>query len=156
MSNAVRRSISSPKKSRRIGSLPCAGQTSTIPPRTANSARCSTKFSRLYPITDSDEIKLSRSRVSPRETFIGETSSSGASSCATERADATRIRGRSLLCSLHLRSDRMAITELSGLTRSRGCVSQPGQSATSSSNSADNASRRMSASVEVAVTTSVS
>jgi len=34
------------KKSRRIGSCPCAGQRSTMPPRTANSARCSTRLSR--------------------------------------------------------------------------------------------------------------
>ena len=46
MSKVVSRSTSSPKKSRRTGCSPCAGQTSTIPPRTANSARCSTRLSR--------------------------------------------------------------------------------------------------------------
>ena len=158
MSNVVRRSMSSPKKSRRIGSFPCAGHTSTMPPRTANSARCSTKFSRRYPIEESDEIKLSRSSDAPRRTFIGATSSSGERSCATDLADATRMRGRSLLRSLQRSSERIAMTELSGLTRSRGWVSHPGHKATQSSSlsSAPSASRRTSASVDVAVTTKVS
>ena len=44
--NAVRRSTSSPHRSRRTGSSAVEGNTSTMPPRTANSPRCSTWCSR--------------------------------------------------------------------------------------------------------------
>ena len=44
--NAVRRSTSSPHRSMRTGSSAVEGKTSTIPPRTANSPRCSTWCSR--------------------------------------------------------------------------------------------------------------
>ena len=91
--------------------------------------------------------------LGPASKTYGARSGSGESSWAMERAEATTTRGARPSRSRQRSSERIAITWLSGLTRSRGWVSQPGHCATSLSPSqALRASVTCSASLEVAVT----
>ncbi len=137
--NWVSLSTSSPQRSIRSGESAVEGKTSTIEPRTANSPRCSTWYSRRYPNATSFATSSSRSTWAPRVTCTGSLSST----CGPKRwrsaltvetmtegtpEPLTPSRSRR---SRHMSSRRRPIVSTAGLTRSKGRVSQAGKTATS-------------------------
>ena len=83
--NAVSRSTSSPHRSMRTGTSAVEGNTSTIPPRTANSPRCSTWCSRRYPRATRSARSAPSSTCWPRRMTIGAVPSGGPSRWSSAR-----------------------------------------------------------------------
>ena len=126
-------SISSPKNSTRSGCSSVGGKTSTMPPRTANSPRFSTRSTREY------AAPTSRRTTSSSSTSWPGTSSTGSRSArpltcgwSTERTGATTTLSGPLLASVpgclirRSTASRRPTVSLRGLSRSCGSVSQAG------------------------------
>ena len=101
-------------------------------PRTAISPRCSTWYSRRYPLSTSCSINCRESTWSRRATRMGSTSSTcGPSRCTSARAGATITeREGSAVLNRHIVRSRSPIVSIEGLTRSKGNVSHAGKSST--------------------------
>ena len=131
--NARISSISSPKNSTRKGCSSVGGKTSTMPPRTANSPRFSTRSTREYAAPASRLTTSSSSTSCPRDSSTGSRSASPLTcGCSTERTGATITLSGPLFASspgcLIRRStaSRRPTVSLRGLSRSCGSVSQAG------------------------------
>ena len=140
-------SISSPQYSKRTGRRATPGKTSSTPPRTANSPRCSTTSARRYPRSTSCSASLSGGRSRPGTSSIGGTAPSvGMSPCIAASAGATRtvapLRSRRRRTAAALR----AATSGAGEMPSYGSASHAGSNATSSGRNASRSSTRASAS----------
>ena len=155
-------SISSPKNSTRRGCSSVGGKTSTMPPRTANSPRFSTRSTREYAAPASRLTTSSSSTSCPRASSTGSRSARPLTcGCSTERTGATITLSGPLLasspgCLIRRRTaSRRPTVSLRGLSRSCGSVSHAGYSATDAGSSRScSSSVRSSASRTVAATTS--
>ena len=126
-------SISSPKNSTRSGCSSVGGKTSTMPPRTANSPRFSTRSTREYAAPTSRRTTSSSSTSWPACSSTGSRSASPFTwGCSTERIGATTTFSGPLLASLpgclirRSTASRRPTVSLRGLSRSCGSVSHAG------------------------------
>ena len=99
-SKVLRRSTSAPKRSMRTGCDEVDPQTSTMPPRTATSPRCSTCGSRRYPIATSEDTSSSMLMRSPARTTTGSVGS-GVSRWSSDLTGATTTFGFGPLARRH-------------------------------------------------------
>ena len=126
-------STSSPQNSTRSGCSSVGGKTSTIPPRTANSPRFSTRSTREYAASASRRTTSSRATVSPGTSSTGSRSPRPLTwGCSTERTGETTTRSGPLDASVpgcrsrRSTASRRPTVSLRGLSRSCGSVSQLG------------------------------
>ncbi len=126
-------STSSPQNSTRSGCSSVGGKTSTMPPRTANSPRFSTRSTRVYAAPASRRTTSSRSAWSPTDSSTGTRSARPRTcGCSTERTGATTTRTGPLEGSVpgcrrrRRTASRRPTVSLRGESRSCGNVSQAG------------------------------
>ena len=149
-------SISSPKKSIRIGCSESGRKRSTIPPRTANSPRFSTKSVRVY---DSC-VRCSTSEVKSTSPPISKVCSGCVAKLAMNLWIAARIGAtttgffNSLDCSAESVAKRRATVSLLGLKRSCGRVSQAGNSNTLGCSSRSSFAKSSAPRLELVITNS--
>ena len=126
-------STSSPQYSRRTGRRASPGNTSTTPPRTANSPRCSTRSARAYPRSTNRSASVSGARLRPATSSSGGMAPSvGIRPCIAARAGATTTNAPLAARRRWTASARRAEISGVGPMPSYGSASHAGRNATRS------------------------